>query len=96
MFSGPFHESSQELQVQGGTIVRVAKTRKLAFLQYGMGEVKMLAYRKPKKPWPLSLGVSCGGNHNAQVTYGFHDVFSWRADNSGAMSERSVKCNIRL
>ena len=43
MFSGPFHESSQELQVQGGTIVRVAKTRKLVFLvlftvSYGRGE----------------------------------------------------------
>jgi hypothetical protein len=39
MFSGPFHESSQELQVQGGTIVRVAKARKLVFtVSYEQGE----------------------------------------------------------
>ena len=41
MFSGPFHESSREFQVQGGTIVRVAKARKM-LLQYVMGKVKVL------------------------------------------------------
>ena len=41
MFSGPFHESSQERQVQGGTIVRVAKARKLVFT-VSHGRVKVL------------------------------------------------------
>ncbi len=39
MFSDPFRESSQELQVQGGTTVRVAKARKLVFtVDYGQGD----------------------------------------------------------